>query len=59
MDETAAFAPFARLVAQVSPELSASSPTGAALLGSFAYLAVRACEDHSSSGPSDGRDTPV
>ena len=55
----AALAPVARLVARAGTELSASSPTGAALVGGIAYLAVRACEDHPSSGPSDGRDTPV
>jgi hypothetical protein len=31
------------LLGRVTPELSASSPTGAALAGGLGYLAVRAC----------------
>jgi len=52
-------ASLARLVARGGPELSASSPTGAAVAGGLAYLAVRLCRDASCDDTSDGRDTPV
>jgi hypothetical protein len=51
-------AALARVVGRLGTELSASSPTSAAVAGGLAYLALRVVGPVGT-GASDGRDTPV